>query len=186
MTAEVSIVSGLAGRYCVALFELAKQQRLEEEVMADLDQMGALIDESANFARLIRSPLVGRAEQGKALAKVLEIAGVVGLAANFAGVLAENRRLSLLPQMIRQYRVLLSRHKGEVDAEVTSAAPLSDAQASALKVKLAAVVGSEVRLTTKVDPAVLGGLVVRIGSRMIDSSLRTKLENLKHALKEVA
>jgi F-type H+-transporting ATPase subunit delta len=186
LTAEASIVSGLAGRYAVALFDLAKQQNAVDAVMADLDQIAAMIDESADFARLIRSPLVSRADQAKALAAVLAGAKIGGLAANFAGVVAENRRLFLLPQMIRQFRTLLSQHRGEVDAEVTSATELSESQIVALRAKLSAAVGREVRLTANVDPQVLGGLVVRVGSRRIDSSLRTQLANLQHALKEVA
>ena len=186
MTAEASIVSGLAGRYAVALFDLAKQQNAVDAVMADLDQIAAMIDESTVFARLIRSPLVSRADQAKALAAVLAGAKIGALAANFAGVVAENRRLFLLPQMIRQFRTLLSQHRGEVDAEVTSATELSESQIVALRAKLSAAVGREVRLTANVDPQVLGGLVVRVGSRRIDSSLRTQLANLPHDLKEVA
>jgi len=186
LTAEASIVSGLASRYAVALFDLAKQKNKIDAVMAGLNQIAEMIDKSAGFARLVQSPLVSRTDQKKALAAVLATAKVEGLAASFVGVVAENRRLTLLSQMIRQYGTLLSQHKGEVDAEVTSATALGEPQLAALRDKLASAVGRNVCLTANVDPEVLGGLVVRVGSRMIDSSLRTQLSNLQHALKEVA
>ena len=186
MTAEASVVSGLAGRYAAALFDLARGQDAIDAVMTDLEAVETLIAESSDFARVIRSPLVSRREQGAAVAAVLEAAGVKGLAANFAGVAAANRRLFLLPEMIRQFRSLRSQHRGEVNAEVTSAVPLSDAQTSQVRERLAKATGRDVLLEAKVDSGLLGGLVVRVGSRMIDSSLRTKLANLKHVLKEVA
>jgi len=186
LTAEASIISGLASRYAVALFDLAKQKNKIDAVMAGLDQIAVMIDESVGFARLIQDPLVSRTDQKKALAAVLATAKVEGLVVSFAGVVAENRRLTLLSQMIRQFRALLSQHKGEVDAEVTSAMALSEFQLAALRDKLGSAVGRNVRLTASVDPEVLGGLVVRVGSRMIDSSLRTQLNNLQHTLKEIA
>ncbi|MDA0654079.1 MAG: F0F1 ATP synthase subunit delta [Proteobacteria bacterium] len=186
MTAEASIVSGLAGRYAVALFDLALQRGEGDAVQADLEQIAEMMAMSADLSRLVHSPQIGPADQGRALAAVLAKAGITGIAANFVGVVTGNRRLFLLPQMIRQYRALLSQHKGEVDAEVTSATELNDSQIAALKAQLAKAVGRDVRLSARVDPEVLGGLVVRVGSRMIDSSLRTKLNNLQHTLKEVA
>lgn len=186
MTAEASVVSGLAGRYAVALFGLSRGQDAIDAVMSDLDTVEALIAESSDFSRVIRSPLVSRKEQSAAVIAVLEAAGVKRLAANFAGVAAANRRLFLLPEIIRQYRTLRSEHRGEVDAEVTSAVPLSDVQTQQVRERLAKAVGREVRLEAKVDSELLGGLVLRVGSRMIDSSLRTKLANLQNVLKEVA
>ena len=186
MTAESTIVSGLAGRYATALFDLAREQKQTDAVMASLDQLAALIAQSPDLARLIKSPVIDRQQQAKAMAAVLDRAGIKGIAANFVGLVARNRRLFLLPEMIRQIRILLSQHKGEVPAEVTSAMPLSAEQVEQVRARLAKVVGREVRLGTKVDAKILGGLVVRVGSRMVDSSLRTKLFNLQNAMKENA
>ncbi len=186
MTAESSLVSGLAGRYATALFDLAKGEKQIDQTMAQLDQMAALIDGNPDLARMIRSPVIARDEQAKAFAAVLTKAAIGGFAAKFAGLVARNRRLFLLPEMIRGFRVLVSHHKGEVAGEVTSAKALAPAQVDAIRKSLAKVAGREVRLSTKVDPAILGGLVVRLGSTMVDSSLRTKLSNLQNAMKEVA
>ena len=186
MTAETTIVSGLAGRYATALFDLAREQKQADAVMASLEQLAALIEQSPDLARLIRSPVINRDDQGKAIAAILERGGMKGIAANFILLVTKNRRLFLLPEMIRQLRILLSQHKGEVPAEVTSAVPLAAAQVEQVRFRLAKVVGREVRLGTKVDPKILGGLVVRVGSRMVDSSLRTKLFNLQNAMKENA
>lgn len=179
-------MSGLAGRYATALFDLAKGEKQIDQTLAQLDQISALIDSSPDLARLIRSPVIAREEQGRAVAAVLAKAGIGGLAAKFAGLTTRNRRLFLLPSMIAAFRVLVSHHKGEVAGEVTSAKALSPAQVDAVRKSLAKVAGREVRLSTKVDPAILGGLVVRLGSTMVDSSLRTKLSNLQNAMKEVA
>ena len=186
MTAETSIVSGLAGRYATALFDLARDGKQIDGVLTALEQLGAMIAGSADLARMIRSPVLARDEQEKAIAAVLAKAKITGIAANFVGVAARNRRLFLLPAVIAQFRALVSAHKGEVAAEVTSAKALTAAQQEALRAKLAKVVGRDVRLAAKVDPAILGGLVVRVGSRMVDSSLKTKLNNLRNAMKEVA
>lgn len=185
MTAESSLVSGLAGRYATALFDLALADKQTDATAAALDQVGALIDSSADLSRMIRSPVIARAEQSKAMMALLAKAGIGGLAAKFVGLITANRRLFLLPDMIRGFRVLLSQHKGEVAGEVISAKPLAPAQVDALRQRLAKVAGRDVRLSTRVDPAILGGLVVRLGSRMVDSSLRTKLFNLQNAMKEV-
>lgn len=186
MTAASSLVSGLAGRYATALFDLAAGEKQIDQTMAALDQVAAMIDSSPDLARLIKSPVVARDEQAKALAAVLARAQIGGLAAKLVGLTARNRRLFQLPEIIRGFRVLVSHHKGEVAAEVTSAKPLAAAQVDAVRSSLAKVAGREVRLSTKVDPAILGGLIVRLGSTMVDSSLRTKLFNLQNAMKEVA
>jgi len=186
LTAETTIVSGLAGRYATALFDLALEQKQADAVMASLEQLASLIEQSPDLTRLIKSPIINRDEQGKAMAALLERVGLKGVAGNFVLLVTKNRRLFLLPEMIRQFRVLLSQHKGEVPAEVTSALPLSAAQVDQVRARLAKVVGREVRLGTRVDPKILGGLVVRVGSRMVDSSLRTKLFNLQNAMKENA
>ncbi len=185
MTAESSLVSGLAGRYATALFDLAQADKQIDAVAGSLDQIGALVENNADLGRMIRSPVIARVDQNKAMAAVLARAGISGLAAKFVGTITENRRLFLLPDMIRAYRVLVSQHKGEVAGEVISAKPLGAAQVDALRQRLAKVAGRDVRLSTRVDPAILGGLVVRLGSRMVDSSLRTKLFNLQNAMKEV-
>ena len=186
MAGESGMVSGLAGRYAVALFDLAEQKKHVDKVLADLDAVARMAETSADLSRLIRSPVVGRAEQGKAMAAVLKKAGIGGLTLQFIGVAAANRRLFLLPEMIRQFRTLVSRHRGKVAAEVTTARDLSDGQVGDLRTRLRKAVGRDVQLVTRVDPRVLGGMIVRIGSRMIDSSLRTKLDRLAHTLKEVA
>ncbi len=185
MAADTSLTSGLAGRYANALFELARDGAQLDEVAGDLDGLGTLIDENEDFARLIRSPVLGRDEQGKAIAAILDRAGAIELVRKFVGLLAHNRRLFVLPQIVRAYRALLADYRGEVGAEVTSARPLSEAQQEALGRALAQAVGREVNLTARVDDGLIGGLIVRLGSRMLDTSLRTQLQNLKLAMKGV-
>ncbi len=144
-----------------------------------------MLAESPDLRRLVRSPVFGAEEQGKALAAVLDKAGIKGLAANFLLFVASNRRLFAVRDMIRGFRALVAKHKGEVTAEVTVAEKLSDAHLDALKSALKSVTGGKaVDLNVKVDPAIIGGLTVKLGSRMVDSSLRTKLNSIKHAMKE--
>ena len=183
---EGAIVSGMAGRYAIALFELALEGNAVEAVKADLDRFDALIAESADLARLVRSPVFTAEEQGKALKAVLDAAGVGGLSGQFLLVVASNRRLFAVRDMIRDFRKLVARHKGEVTAEVTLAAEPKEAHLAAIKDALKAVTKKDVQVDVKVDPAIIGGLVVKLGSRMVDSSLRTKLNALKHAMKEVS
>ena len=185
VAANTSLTSGLTGRYANALFELARDGAQLDEVAGDLDGLGTLIDENEDFARLIRSPVLGRDEQGKAMAAILDRAGAIELVRKFVGLLAHNRRLFVLPQIVRAYRALLADYRGEVGAEVTSARPLSEAQQEALGRALAQAVGREVNLTARVDDGLIGGLIVRLGSRMLDTSLRTQLQNLKLAMKGV-
>jgi len=151
-----------------------------------LDQIDRLLNASPDLARMIKSPVLARDEQAKAMKAVLDKAKIGGLAANFVGIAAANRRLFLIPAVIQQFRHLVSAHKGEVSAEVVSAKALTAPQLDGIRARLAKVVGREVRLSTRVDPNILGGLVIRVGSRMVDSSLRTKLNNLRNAMKEVA
>jgi F-type H+-transporting ATPase subunit delta len=184
MAAEGSIVSGMAGRYATALFELAHENRAIDAVSADLARFDALIDASADLARLVRSPVFSAEEQTRALAAVLDKAGIEGLAANFLKVVTANRRLFAARDMIGAFRTLVAQHKGEVVAEVTVAEKLSEAHLGALKSALKQVTGKDVDVATKVDPSIIGGLVVKLGSRMVDSSLRTKLNAIKHAMKE--
>ncbi len=185
MAAETSLTSALAGRFATAVFALAHERKALDEVAADLDRIASMIEESQEFRRLIRSPILKRAEQGRAANAVLEAAGVGDLARNLVGLLAEKRRLFVLSDIIRAYRAQLSRHRGEVSAVATAARPLTDDQVEALKKSLARTIGQEVILSTEVDEGLLGGLVVRVGSRMFDSSLSTRLTNLKTAMKGV-
>ena len=176
----------MAGRYASALFELALQSRAIDAVASDLDRFDALIAGSADLARLVRSPVFSAEEQVKALAAVLDGAGIAGLAAQFLKLVASNRRLFAVRDMIRGYRALLASHKGEVTAEVTLADRPSASQLSAIKDALGEVTKKEVKLDVNIDPTIIGGLIVRLGSRMVDSSLRTKLNAIKHAMKGVS
>jgi F-type H+-transporting ATPase subunit delta len=182
--AQAPTVSGMAGRYANALFELALEEKKLDAVKTDLDRFEALLNESADFNRLVRSPVFSADEQGKALAAILKKAGIGGIAANFLNVIASNRRLFAVRDMIRDFKKLLAKHKGEVTAEVTAAETLSDTQLKALKGALKTVTGKDVDLNIRIDPAIIGGLVVKLGSRMVDSSLRTKLNSIKYAMKE--
>jgi len=176
----------MAGRYATALFELALETGAVDSVLADLKRFDALLDESADLTRLARSPVFTAAVQSKALAAVLDKAEIVGLAAQFLKVVTSNRRLFAVRNIVKAYVALVARHKGEVTAQVTVAEPLSDAHGDEIRNTLNAVTGKDVRVDVKVDPSIIGGLVVKLGSRMVDSSLRTKLNALKHAMKEVS
>jgi len=182
---EYAIDSGMAGRYATALFELALEANAIDSVLADLRKFEALLDESADLARLVRSPVFTADVQSKALAAVLDKAEIAGLAAQFLQVVTSNRRLFAVREIIKAYAVLVARHKGEVTAHVTVAEPLSDRHRDEIRNSLNAVTGKDVKIDVKVDPSLIGGLVVKLGSRMIDSSLRSKLNALKHAMKEV-
>ncbi len=184
MAAEDPSVSGVSGRYATALFELARDQNSIDAVKADLDKFGAMLDESAELKRLVRSPVFSADAQARALAAVLERAGISGISANLLRVLTANRRLFAVADVIRAFRALVAKFKGETSAEVTVAEALSDKNLDALKAALQSVTGKEVALNVKVDPSIIGGLVVKLGSRMVDSSLRTKLNSIKHAMKE--
>jgi F-type H+-transporting ATPase subunit delta len=182
---EEPIISGMAGRYATALFELALENNSVDEVKTDLDRFDALIAEIADLERLVRSPVFSADAQGKALGAVLDRAGIGGLPAKFLQVIAANRRLFAAREIIRAYRALVARHHGEVTAQVTVAEALSEPHRAAITDALKSVTGKDVGLDVKVDPAIIGGLVVKLGSRMVDSSLRTKLNSIKHAMKEV-
>ncbi len=175
----------MAGRYATALFELALETGAVDSVLADLQRFDALLDESVDLTRLVRSPVFTADVQSKALVAVLDKAQIVGLAAQFLKVVTSNRRLFAVRDIVKAYAALVARHKGEVTAHVTVAEPLSDAHMNEIRNTLNAVTGKDVRVDVKVDPSIIGGLVVKLGSRMVDSSLRTKLNALKHAMKEV-
>jgi F-type H+-transporting ATPase subunit delta len=179
------IISGMAGRYANALFELAREDKATDAVKADLERFDALIAESPDLNRLVRSPVFDADEQLRALAAILDKAGISGLAANFLRVITTNRRLFAVRDMIRCFRALVAHNKGEVTANVTVAEPLNDKNLDALKSALKSVTGGkEIDLDVKIDPAIIGGLIVKVGSRMVDSSLRTKLNAIKIAMKE--
>ncbi len=185
MAGEDPIVSGMAGRYATALFELALETKAVDAVKKDLEQFDALIDGNPDLARLVRSPVFGADEQLRALSAILDKAGIKGLAANFLRVITTNRRLFAARDMIRDFRMLVARHRGEVTAQVTVAEKLNDKNIDALKSALKSVTGGkDIDLEVKVEPAIIGGLIVKVGSRMIDSSLRTKLNAIKFAMKE--
>jgi F-type H+-transporting ATPase subunit delta len=179
-------VSGLAGRYAVALFELAQEQHALDAVAGDLHALRDLLDDSADLERLIRSPVLSRDEQARAITAIGVRAGFTPLTSQFLGVLAHKRRLFALPDVIAAYDAMLSEHRGEVGAEVVSAVPLSPKQLESVERQLTAAMGQTVKLSTTVDPGLLGGLIVRVGSRMIDASIRTKLHQLELALKGAA
>jgi F-type H+-transporting ATPase subunit delta len=182
---EVDTPSGVAGRYASALFELAKEGKALDKVEADLNRFNEALAASEDLARLVKSPVFSAEEQGKALAAVLDEIEIEGLIKNFLLLVARNRRLFAAPDMIRAFSAMLAQERGETSASVTAAAKLTEAQIIALKQALKAALGKEVMLEERVDPALIGGLVVKVGSRMIDSSLRTRLNSLKVAMKEV-
>ena len=185
MAGKDPIISGMAGRYANALFELALDNKSVDSLKEDLDQFDALVAGSPDLDRLVRSPAFGADEQLKALSAVLAKAGIKGLAANFLKVITANRRLFAVREMIRAFRALVARHKGEVTAQVTVAERLSDNSLDTLKSALKSVTGGkEIDLDVKIDPTIIGGLIVKVGSRMVDTSLRTKLNSIKFAMKE--
>jgi len=182
---EDPITSGMAGRYANALFELARENKSVDAIKADLEKFDALLADNPDLMRLVRSPVFGADEQLKALAAILDRVGITGLAANFLRVVTANRRLFAVRDMIRGYRALVARQKGEVTAQVTVAQDLNGTNLEALKGALkSATRGKDIDLDINVDPAIIGGLIVKLGSRMIDSSLRTKLNAIKFAMKE--
>ncbi len=182
MTAQST---GLAGRYASALYDLADAEKALDAVAEDLSALSLMIDGSDDLNRLLRSPVISRDEQEKALLAIIDKAGMNKLTRNFAGVIAQNRRLFALQNMIDAYQAILASHRGETTAEVVSAKALTDAQLTALNDALKQAVGTNVSVDAKVDPGLLGGLIVKVGSLMVDSSLNTKLQQLRLAMKGV-
>ena len=176
--------SGMAGRYATALFELALEAKALDAIAEELTRFDNLVQENADLTRLVRSPVFTADEQVRALAEILDKTGIGGLAAKFLRLVAQNRRLFAVRAMIRAYKALVARHKGEVTAQVTVAEPLSERHRDALTDALKSVTKQDVQIDLRVDPAIIGGLVVKLGSRMVDSSLRTKLNAIKLAMKE--
>ena len=175
----------IAERYASALYELADESKALDQVAADLKAIRAMMASSADLMRLIRSPVLGRSEQAKAVSALADKAGFSGLTSRFLGALASNRRLFALASVIDAFLAELARRRGEATADVTSAVALTPAQTQALEEALKSVVGSKVSVDLKVDQSLIGGLVVRVGSRMIDTSLATKLRRLRLAMKGV-
>lgn len=179
--------TGVAGRYASALFELADSSKSLDQVAQDLTTFRRLVAESVDLARLIASPVIPRALQGKALLAVLDAAGISGLTRNFVGTVAANGRARDLPAMASAFLAELAARRGETTAAVTSAVPLSPAQLQQLSDALRSVLGSnKVSIDARVEPDILGGLVVKVGSRLFDSSVRSKLQRLQLAMKGVA
>ena len=177
------IQASLAGRYATALFELARDEKMLEAVGASLDTLKRALAESGDFRELAMSPLVSRTEATRAVAAAAGAMNLDPVTSNFLGVLAQNRRLSQLGNIIRSFNLLWAQYRGETTAEVTSAHPLNDDQVAALKQNLRARTGRDIAVDLNVDPSILGGLVVKVGSQMIDGSIRTKLNSLAQAMK---
>ena len=174
---------GLAGRYANAVFELAQDQKAVDAVSTDLAALRRAIETSPDLARLVRSPVFSAEDHAKALKAILEKMGAQALTAKFVLLLAQKRRLFVLTHVIMAFESLLAKSRGETEAEVTAARALSDSEVAELKTVLKSKLGKEPRLHAKIDPSLLGGLVVKVGSRMIDSSLRTKLDGLRVVMK---
>jgi F-type H+-transporting ATPase subunit delta len=179
-------MSGVAGRYAVALFELASESGKTDAVSADLQRFAALIEESDDLKRLVRSPVFTPEQQQAAVGAILDRVGISGIAGNFIRLVARKRRLFAFPAMTRAFEALLAERKGIVPAEVTVAEPMPDQMLAELKSALRKTAGSEVSLGVKVNPDIIGGMVVKLGHRMIDASLKTKLNALRVAMREVS
>ena len=185
MAVQDPSISGVPGRYAIALYELARDAKSIDKVGGDLDRFKALLEGSEDLTRLVRSPVYSAEDQARAISAVLKKAKISGLAANFIGLVTKNRRLFAVRDMISAYHKIAAAERGEVSAEVISADKLTAAQMKKLKAALKSQVGRDVVMEESVDPSILGGLIVKVGSRMVDNSLRTKLQNLKIAMKEV-
>ena len=189
MSSETNLVAmsvnGLSGRYATALYDLASDKSALDDVANDLRQLDQMMAEIDELRRMVRSPIVSRADQSSALQKILTESGASALTIKFVGVVASNRRLFVLPEIIKDYLKILSRVRGEMTADVASAKILSDNQKKELVDALENSIDGKVFLNLKVEPSLLGGLVVKIGSRMVDLSLQTKLQQLKLAMRGV-
>jgi F-type H+-transporting ATPase subunit delta len=183
LASESTGVSGLAERYAAALFELADERGALDAAAGDLRAMRAMLHDSADLSRLLRSPVLSREAQGKAIQLVAEKAELSQLTRDFLAIVARNRRLFAVPAMIDAYLAKLAERRGEVTAEVTAAQPLTEAQNSALGDQLRRAVGSQVAVDMKIDPGLIGGMIVKIGSRMVDGSIRSKLQRMRLALR---
>ena len=185
MSEPASISSGIAARYATALFELAKEDKALKALEADAEALAAALAVSPELAAMIASPVVSREEQGAAIAAIAKKMKLSALTANTLALMASKRRLFVLPQLVADVLARIAADRGEVTAEVTAAAALSDAQTKALAATLKARVGKDVKLKVAVDESLIGGLVVKLGSTMIDTSIKAKLAALQNAMKEV-
>jgi F-type H+-transporting ATPase subunit delta len=185
LAAESTGISGLAERYAAALFELADERRALDAAAGDLRELRAMLHESGDLMRLVRSPVLSRAEQGKAIAALAERANLSPLTRDFLAIVARNRRLFAVPAMIEAYLNKLAARRGEVTAEIVAAQKLTPAQEGALGEQLRRVVGSRVTIDVRVDPSLLGGMIVKIGSRMVDGSLKGQLQRLQLSMKGI-
>jgi F-type H+-transporting ATPase subunit delta len=185
LAAESTGISSLAERYATALFELADERHALDETANDLRQLRAMLHDSGDLMRLVRSPVLSRTEQGKAIEALAEQAALSQLTHDFLAIVARNRRLFAVPAMIEAYLEKLAARRGQVTAEVVAAQPLSDAQQGALSDQLHRAVGSRVTIDLRVDPGLLGGMIVKIGSRMVDGSLKGQLQRLELAMKGI-
>jgi F-type H+-transporting ATPase subunit delta len=183
VASESPILTGLAGRYATALYELADEAKALDQVAGDLAQLKSTVGESADLQRLISSPLIPRDQQQKAMTAIVEKLAVGDLTRRFVGMIARNRRLFSLPQIIDAFTALLAHHRGEIAAVVTSAKALTPPQAESVSNALRAAVGKKVMVSLNVDPKILGGLKVKVGSRLVDASLASKLQRLQLAMK---
>ena len=185
MAGESTGISGLAERYAAALFELADERRALDAVAGDLRELRAMLGGSPDLTRMVRSPVLSRAQQSKAIAALAEDAKLSELTRDFLAVVARNRRLFAVPAMIEAYLEKLAERRGEVTAEITAAQALTQAQQDALGEQLRRAVGSRVAIDLRVDPSLLGGMVVKIGSRMVDGSLKGQLQRLRLSMKGI-
>jgi len=186
LATETTGVTGLAERYAAALFDIADERRMLDEVAADLRQLREMLEASGDLSRLVRSPILTRGEQGKAISALAAQAGFSPLVRDFLAVVAKNRRLFATSAMIEAYLAKLAERRGEVTAEVIAAQPLSETQLALLSEQLRRSAGRRVSIETKVDPGLIGGMIVKIGSRMVDGSIRSKLQRLQLAMKSVS
>lgn len=185
MSEPASISTGIAGRYATAIFELAKEGGALAALENDIATLGTALKESADFRYMIHSPVYSREDQGAAVSAIADAAGLSDTLKNTLGLMAAKRRLFVLPQLVAALERMISDEKGEIEADVTSAQPLTDEQRAKLAETLKARVGKDIKLNTAVDESLIGGLVVKVGSRMIDTSIRSKLAALKNTMKEV-
>jgi len=184
MSRDLARTTGVAGRYAAALFDLAKEAGALETVEAELKTLQGLVDASSDLQSFLKSPIYERAEQINAIAAIVQKAGFSDLTSNFLKLVATNRRLFALQDILRAFFALAAADRGEISAEATSAAAMNEDQVKALRLEIEKMAGKAVNLETRVDPDLLGGLIVKIGSQMIDSSLRTKLNRIRTLMKE--
>lgn len=183
MATELSLDQGLAGRYATAIFQLALEQGAIDTVERDLTALKEMIASSADLHHLVRAPVFSHEQQSIGMNAIMAQMGAATLTHNFVAILIRRRRLFALPAILGVFEALVARHRGEISAEITSAHPLGDAELNQIKDALRAELGRDPKLKTKVDPAILGGLVIKVGSRMIDSSLRNKLNSMRKAMR---